>query len=168
MIDDDWGDILVQDLANPDQPFLKSDGFYISKTSLCDEAATSDAVPGKYVDSSAVPYIVMPQLWLDRFGMQLGDLCLLWHSRLKTRVVAIVADTCPVDEPLGEISIAAAQAMGGKNVSPRDGAKFPRSGAICCVMFMNSRPQLQWPLDDAFVQSFEAELVTRMGDLVVR
>lgn len=167
VIDDDWRDILVQDLADTDQPFLKRDGFYISKTSLCNDAATSDAVPGKYVDASTVSYLVMPQLWLDRFGMQLGDLCLLWHSRLKKRVVAIIADTCPVDEPIGEMSIAAASALGGKNVSPRDGVEFPGSGVICCVMFMKSRPQLEWPLTDAFVQSFKENLTARIGKLEI-
>ena len=168
IIDDDWRDILVQDLADPTQPFVKSDGFYISRTSLCDDTATTEAKPGKYVDASTVSYIVMPQLWLDRFGMQLGDLCLLWHSRIKTKVVAIVADTCPVDEPLGEMSIAAARAIGGKNVSPRDGVKFPGAGAICCVMFMRSRPQLEWPITDAFVQSFRDQLVTSVKNMNVR
>lgn len=164
-IDDDWRDILVQDLANPEKPFLKKDGFYISKTSLCDENATSDAKPGKYVDASSVPYIVMPQLWLDRLGMQLGDLCLLWHSRIKTRVVTIVADTCPVDEPLGEISIAAAKALGGKNVSARNGADFPRSGALCCVMLQDSRPDIKWPITGEFVQSLMPRIVERMETL---
>lgn len=167
IIADNWRDILVQDLADPNQPFLKNDGFYISKTSLCDEAATSDAAPGKYVDASIVSYIVMPKLWLARFGMQLGDLCLLWHSRIKTIVVAIVADTCPVDEPLGEMSIAAARALGGMNVSPRDGVQFPRSGGVCCVMFMRSRPQLEWPLTETFVQSFRDGLVARIEKLGV-
>ena len=166
-IDDNWRDILVQDLANPEEPFLKEDGYYISKTSLCDPNATSDASPGKYVDAADVSYIVMPQLWLERLGMQLGDLCLLWHSRIRTKVVAIVADTCPIDEPLGEMSIAAAQALGGKNVSARDGVDFP-AGEICCVMFMSSRPEIVWPITGVFVQSFKDELVRRMGALAVR
>jgi hypothetical protein len=167
-IDDDWRDILVQDLHDPRKPFLKKDGYYISKTSLYNNSARSDASPGKYINAAEVSYIVMPRLWLDRLGMQLGDLCLLWHTRIKTIVVAIVADICPVDEPLGEMSIAAAQALGGRNVSPRDGVEFPGSGAINCVMFMGSRPDLKWPITDDFVRSFRDQLVRRIGDLTVR
>jgi hypothetical protein len=167
-IDDDWRDVLVPDLRNQNEPFLKEDGYYISKTSLCDESAKSDAAPGKYVDAVQVSYIVMPQLWLGRLGLQLGDLCLLWHSRINRKVVAVVADTCPVDEPLGEMSIATAKSLGGRNVSARDGVDFPGTGAICCVMFMGSRPDIAWPITDAFVQSFKKELGERMGALIVR
>jgi hypothetical protein len=167
-IDDDWRDVLVPDLANPATPFLKADGHYISKTSLFDGDATSDATPGKYVDASLVSYIVMPQLWIDRLGMQLGDLCLLWRSNKMKAVVAIVADTCPVDEPLGEISIAAARALGSTNLSPRDGPEFARGGTIRCVMFAGTRPHLEWPIADAFVQSFKDELLNRLQGLGFR
>jgi hypothetical protein len=167
-IDDDWRDVLVQDLLNDEEPFLKKDGYYISKTSLCDENAKSDASPEKFVDAAQVSYIVMPQLWLDRLGMRLGDLCLLWRSGAKTKVVAIVADSCPVDEPLGEISIAAAKSLGGRNASARDGVDFPDTDRLCCVMFMRSRPNIVWPITDAFVQSFKEELIERMGALIVQ
>ena len=167
IIDDDWRNVLVQDLSNGEEPFLKKDGYYISKTSLFNESATSDASEGKYVDAARVSYIVMPQLWLDRFGMQLGDLCLLWRSHARKKVVAIVADTCPVDEPLGEISIAAATALGGRNVSPRDGVDFQGTEAISCVMFMGSRPNIKWPITNAFVQSFRDNLIEKLGTLVV-
>lgn len=168
IIDDDWRNVLVQDLADGEKPFLKDDGYYISKTSLSDDNATSDATPGKYVDAAHVPYIVMPQLWLDRLGMQLGDLCLLWRAHGRRKVVAIVADTCPVDEPLGEMSIAAAEALGGTKVSPRDGVVFRGTEPISCVMFMGSRPDIKWPITNAFVQSFKNKLIKEMGKLEVR
>lgn len=157
-IPDDWHDILVPDPAEPTRPFLKADGFYISKTSLCDESIKSDLTHGKFVDASRVSYIVMPQFWLDHLGVRLGDLCLLWHARIQARAVAIIADICPVEEKLGEISIAAAVCLGGKNVSPRTGVDFPRNGSIHCYIFKNSRPSLRWPLTNAFVQSFRERL----------
>jgi hypothetical protein len=157
-IPDDWHDILVPDPADPERPFLKDDGFYVSKTSLCDDSLESDLAAGKFVDANRVSYMVMPQFWIDHLGVRLGDLCLLWHARLKMKTVAIVADTCPVDEPLGEISIAAAACMGGGNVSPLTGVDFPGNGHIHCYLFKNSRPKLIWPLTNEFVQSFRNEL----------
>ncbi|MEO6218304.1 MAG: hypothetical protein ABIO86_19910 [Sphingomonas sp.] len=157
-IPDDWRNILVPDRINREKPFITDDGFYISKTSLYDHSIRNDRATGKFVDANVVSYIVMPQFWIDHLGIQLGDLCLLWHARLKRKTVAIVADTCPVDERLGEISIAAAKYLGGKNVSPRTGVDLPANGTVHCYIFKNSRPTLIWPLTNAFVQSFRTEL----------
>jgi len=164
-IPDKWQDVLVPDPVNPKKPYLNGE-FYVSKTSLRDRTIKSDLAPGKFVDANSVAYIVMPRLWIDHLGVQLGDLCLLWHSRIKTKVVAIVADTCPVDEPLGEMSIAAAKALGGKNVSPRKGVDFPSNGKIHCYVFRRSRPKLVWPLTNAFVQSFRGKLEQRLGETI--
>ena len=49
------------------------------------------------------------------------------------------ADICPIDEPLGEISLAAAVCLGGKSVSPRTGVDFPGNGDIHCCILKNSR-----------------------------
>ena len=161
-IPDDWRDVLVGDPDNSDFPFVKDDGFYLSKTSLCDDSIETDVSAEKYVDANRVSYMVMPQFWLDHLGVQLGDLCLLWHARIKVRVVAIIADACPVEEPLGEISIAAAACLGGKNVSPRTGVDFPGNGTIHCYIFKKSRPELIWPLTNEFVQSFQKDLEARL------
>lgn len=160
---DDWHEILVPDPDDPNHPYKKQDGFYISKTSLCDESLESELAPGKFVDANRVSYAVMPQFWIDHLGMGLGDLCLLWHARLKQRTVAIVADICPDDEPLGEISIAAAACLGGKNVSPLTGVDFPGNGEVHCYLFKQSRPKLAWPLTNEFVQSFRQRLEARIG-----
>ncbi|MGY2733886.1 hypothetical protein [Sphingomonas sp. UYP23] len=159
-IPDDWRDILVAD--GKDRPFVTEDGYHISKTSLQDEAV-DDRSPGKFVDASRVSYIVMPSFWIERLGVELGDLCLLWHSRLKIRTVAIVADTCPVEEPLGEMSIAAARNIGGRNVSPITGVELPGNGTVHCYIFKKSRPAFVWPITDQFVQSFRSDLEARLG-----
>jgi hypothetical protein len=152
----------VPDPDDKTRPFLKDDGFFVSKTSLYDESLENDLASGKYLDANRVPYIVMPTFWIDHLGVRLGDLCLLWHARLKIRIVAIVGDLCPVPEPLGEISIAAAVGLGGKNVSPRTGVDFPANGHIHCTIFKNSRPELSWPLTNDFVQSFRNKLLARV------
>lgn len=159
-IPDDWRDILVADEG--DRPVVNGDGFFISKTSLHDETV-DDLVPGKFVDASRVSYIVMPKFWIDHLNVRLGDLCLLWHARLKIRAVAIVADTCPVDEPLGEMSIAAARKIGGRNVSPLTGVELPNNGTVHCYIFKDSRPELVWPITDEFVQSYRGALEERLA-----
>jgi hypothetical protein len=158
-IPDDWHDILVAD--EHDRPLVKDDGFFISKTSL-QNPLVDDHKPGKFVDASRVSYIVMPRFWIDHLGVRLGDLCLLWHARLKIRTVAIIADTCPVDEPLGEMSIAAARNIGGENVSPLTGLDLPPDGTVHCYIFKDSKPELVWPMTDAFVQSFQEALEARL------
>jgi hypothetical protein len=149
---EDWKTILVPDPDNPAVPYCKPDGFFISRTSLCDETK-SDLEPGKYLDATAVPYIVMPSFWLEQLGLQLGDLCLLNHTGIGNTVVAIIGDACPVTEPLGEVSVRCAVALGGKNVSPITGVDFPPGGKVQCVMLKGSRPDPIWPADDARLQA---------------
>jgi hypothetical protein len=160
---EDWKTILVPDAKDPSVPYCKPDGYYISRTSLCDETK-SDFEPGKYLDATAVSYIVMPRFWLDNLGLRLGDLCLLSHAGIGRGVVAIVGDVCPVSEPIGEISVRTAVNLGGKAVSPRTGVEFPPGGKLRCVMLKASRPDPIWPADDARLQALlPALLRDRLG-----
>ncbi len=72
-------------------------------------------------------------------------------------------DVCPIDEPLGEMSIAAAVCLGGCNVSPRTGVDLPANGSIHCYIFKNTCPDLRWPLTNDFVQSFRGNLEALLG-----
>lgn len=160
---EDWKTILVPDPNDRAVPYCKPDGFFISRTSLCDETK-SDFEPGKYLDATAVSYIVMPRFWLEQLGLQMGDLCLLRHTGIGRTVVAIVGDVCPVTEPLGEISIRSAATLGGKNVSPRTGVDFPSGGKLQCIMLKGSRPDRIWPADDGRLQALlPALLRDRLG-----
>jgi hypothetical protein len=160
---EDWKTILVPDPANPQVPFRKPDGFFISRTSLCDETRT-DFEPGKFLDATAVSYIVMPSFWLDQLGLKLGDLCLLNHTGIGRVVVAIVGDVCPVTEPLGEISVRTAVNLGGQGVSPRTGVTFTPTGKIQCVMLKGSQPDALWPAADARLQALLPNLLRdRLG-----
>jgi hypothetical protein len=158
---ENWRDILVPDPKNPGVPYLKPDGFYISMTTLCDESKP-DIAPGKFIDASAVSYIVMPQFFVDHLGMKLGDLCVLVHDKIKKPVVAIVGDYCPFTEELGEMSIKTALNLGAGEASPREGTTFPR-GMISCRLFKNSAPKAIWPLTDENLQAMLPELAKKHG-----
>lgn len=158
---EDWKDILVPDPQHPVTPYLKPDGFYISKTSLCDDSKEADIEPGKFLDAATLPYVVMPQFWVEHLGMRLGDLCILNHTTLNKPVVAIVGDLCPFTERLGEMSIAAAVLLGGQNVSPRTGVDFPVKSTLRFVLFKDSRPDPLWPLTGERLQAMLPDLITQ-------
>ena len=157
---ENWKDILVPDTQHPEVPYLKPDGFFISKTSLCDESKT-DVEPGKFLDAATLPYVVMPQFWVEHLGMQLGDLCILNHATFNKPVVAIVGDLCPFTERLGEMSIGAAVLLGGQNVSPRTGVDFPAKSLLQCVFLKGSRPDPLWPLTGERLQAMLPDLIAR-------
>lgn len=158
---EDWQDILVPDPNDPTVPFLKPDGFYISKTTLADENK-ADIDEGKFLDATALPYIVMPQFWIDHMGMALGDLCVLIHSKVARPVVAIVGDFCPFIEDLGEMSVRTALAIGAHKASPRDGPLFPR-GSILMRMLKGSLMENPWPLSEEKLQGMLPQLGTSYG-----
>lgn len=109
-------------------------GYLISTTSLQDfSRANTD--PMRYVDSEAVPYIVLPGGHLGRAS--LGDYALVVNTENGKIVHAIAADAGPKHH-VGEASIAVARALLGEGLSdPRRGGTersiiryivFPGSG----------------------------------------
>lgn len=109
-------------------------GYLISPTSLQDPArATTD--PLRYVDSEAVPYIVLPGGHLGRAS--LGDYALVVNTENGRMVHAIAADSGPKHRA-GEASIAVARELLG------EAASNPRSGGterpiIRYIIFPGSR-----------------------------
>ncbi len=93
-------------------------GFLISTTSLQDRTR-SNTDPLRYVDSEAVPYIVLPGGHLGRAS--LGDYALVVNTDNGKMVHAIAADAGPKHR-VGEASIAVARALLG------EAASNPRSG----------------------------------------
>ena len=81
----------------------------------------------------------------------IGSLVYVFHTGTNKGSWAIIADYCPVSEPVGEMSIAAAEALGGANVSPRDGADFP-DGDFQMVLFRNITP-VSMPFDENVLKS---------------
>ena len=93
-------------------------GFLISTTSLQDPTR-SNTDPQRYVDSEAVPFIVLPGGHLGRAS--LGDYALVVNTENGKMVHAIAADAGPKHH-VGEASIAVARALLG------EAASSPRSG----------------------------------------
>jgi len=127
------GTVPVQDHGHP------FPGFFISTTSLADAGVPEEpADPGRYVDSTQIPYIVLPGPAkhpgpFGATGLRIGDLALVVNGANGKFSFAIYADW---KSALGEGSIALAQALGINASAATGGAKrdilyivFPGSGA---------------------------------------
>lgn len=120
------GEPVVQSAGDP------FPGFYVSTTALQDKRfATSD--PRRYVDSSTVPYVVLPPQVLA-LGARLGDFAAVMNERSGRVAFALVADVGPKDK-LGEGSTALAAALDVRSDPKRGGTAagiryvvFPKSG----------------------------------------
>ena len=75
---------------------------------------------------------------------------------------AIIADIGPFNAPLGEISIALAEALGGHKPNPRTGAGAP-SGTFRYVVFPRSRAKPAWPLTAAEIDGHVQTLLAGIG-----
>lgn len=132
-----WPNILVPDPQNPRQPYVQKSGefpgYFVSMTALQDEdeaKATTD--PNRYVNSSKIPYIVLPGN--HSAGAKLGDFAIVFNGRNGTIAKAIYADVGPSGE-IGEGSIALAEQLGISSNPRRGGVAkdvmyvvFPGSG----------------------------------------
>jgi hypothetical protein len=102
-------------IQGPNDP---APGFYVSSTSLQD--ARQDRIsPSRYVDSSQIPYVVLPPEVSRQLGARLGDFAVVIRSRTRQLAEAIFADIGP-RRKIGEGSIALADALGIPS-SPRRG-----------------------------------------------
>lgn len=144
-----WKGILVADPADPQQPFVQPAdsrfaGFFVSQTTLQD-AGKPETDPARYVDSTAVPYIVFPGAFNRMTGTGLmGDLGYAVNLDSGLHTPFVVADIGPRDAALGEMSIALAEALGGHSPNPRTGAGAPH-GKILYVLFPRSVRAHPWP-----------------------
>ena len=167
-----WPDVLVPDPANPDEAFVQTSGphagFYVTKTALADRAlATAEPTnPAAYVDATTVPYFVFPGSLAQMSGTgRLGDLGWAIHLDSGLQSPFVVADIGPSRNPLGEVSIALAEALGGTNVNPRTAAGAP-AGRVAYVVFRNSSdaaPAARWPLTAAAMEARASALLAAVG-----
>lgn len=94
-------------------------GYYVSATSY-EFPGFSRGDPYRYVDSSSVPYIVLPSHWrAEARGVVLGCRATVTDTRTGHVIEAVVADFGPRAK-LGEASIACAK-ISGVPSSPRNG-----------------------------------------------
>lgn len=108
-------------------------GFYISTTAL-EDTTKRRTDPRRYVDSSTIPYVVLPPDVMKMLKAKMGDFAVVIKSETRGLSHAIVADQGPKGE-IGEGSIALAKALGILS-NPRSGGTsngvlylvFPGSG----------------------------------------
>lgn len=113
ILTDPEGEPYVQQSQDP------APGYYISTTSL-QNRGYSATDPRRYLDSEAVPFVVMPGVLARHCsGIALGCRVEIEDTRSGTLVSAVCGDLGP-DHHLGEASIAVAKKL-GLNPSPKTG-----------------------------------------------
>jgi hypothetical protein len=123
VIQDEHGNPYVQ---GPTDPFP---GYYVSCTALSDRTKNF-ADPTRYVDSSKIPYIVLPRDVARLSGARLGDFAIVFNLRSGKSSYAIFADI----GTLGEGSIALADNLGIWSNARQGG----RRGGILYLVFSGS------------------------------
>jgi hypothetical protein len=139
VVTDRHGHPVVQSARDP------APGFFVSPTSLQNPDRRVED-PRRYVDASAIPYIVLPGLVRDRSGARLGDFATVRRRSNGKVSHAIYADGGPAGK-IGEGSIALAKALGLPS-SPKHGGTDERE--IVYVVFAgsgNGRPRPKAEID---------------------
>ncbi len=115
-----WWALVTDNGESDGEPIIqgKTDprpGYYVSTTSL-EDTSKIRTDPRRYVDSSSIPYIVLPgrQTTWDT-GVKLGDFVAVYNGSNGKLSLGIFADTGP-REKLGEGSVALARALGHEPV----------------------------------------------------
>lgn len=161
-----WRNVLVADPDNPSLPYQQKSGayrgYFISKTSLQDRSVPETDVR-RYVDAAKVPYLVFPgEFHLLKGTGDYDDLVMARRLGNGEMTGAIIADGGPRDAPLGEVSIALATRLGGKQVSPRTGSGAPK-GPFLYVVFPKSKARPSWPVSAEDLQARTQESVAASG-----
>lgn len=163
-----WPSVLVPDPANPSraytQPSGEFAGYFVSKTSLHDESKlTID--PKRYVDARNIPYLVFPGSFYRMKGTGLlGDLGYAVNLATGEQTPFVVTDIGPAHAKLGEVSIALAAGLGGKNPNPRTGEGTPK-GTILYIVFPYSSRSHAWPLSMSEIERHVNHLLERSDGL---
>jgi hypothetical protein len=161
-----WRNVLVIDPYNAGRPYRQKSGnyagYFLAKTSLQDQSLPITD-PQRYVNAAKVPYIVFPRTFYFLKGTGVyGDFAMARRLPTGDVTAAILADGGPADDPLGEVSIALAERLGGKNVNPRDGSGTPK-GRFLYVVFPNSKAQPSWPISPEDLQARAEKCLAAIG-----
>jgi hypothetical protein len=133
------------------QKAKQPDGYYVSATSLGDPKK-KDTDQSKYVDATAIPYVVVSGSTKLKGKWHVGDFSVAYNTQNDTIAYAIVADSGPADS-VGEGSIRLAEVLdtypAGAKHDARHGGVDPK--AVIYVIFPNTRKSPAWPLTEAEV-----------------
>jgi hypothetical protein len=141
------GTPVVQGAADP------APGYYVSTTALYDRANPNPRDPRRYVDAAHIPYVVLHPKALHY--AHLGDFATVVNLHNRKISGAIVADESAPQLPVGEGSIALAEAL-GINSSPRHGGQ---DGDVVYLIYPGSGNRRPRTLEEILANSnrlFEA------------
>jgi hypothetical protein len=161
-----WNTVLVPDPADGSRPYIMKSGpyagYYLSMTTLKDRRR-AETDPRRYVDASRIPYVVFPETFLALDGVgRIGDYGVAVNLESGRSSGFVVADIGPGRHPLGEISIALATRLGGKDVSARTGPSRPM-GEILYIVFPGSLTRYPWPRDLHSIESITQKMLEEAG-----
>jgi hypothetical protein len=163
-----WDSVLVADPEDPDRAYVQRSGpyagYFVSKTSLVDRDK-SELDPARYVDATVIPYLVFPGRFFSVSGTGLlGDLGFAINLGSREETAFVVADIGPSGAELGEISIALAERLGGRDVNPRTGAGAPGDRILYAVFPYSARTH-RWPMTVDDLERHARELLGQVGGL---
>ena len=120
-----WWALATNNDKTDGRPVLqgKSDpapGYYVSMTALYDSKNPNPRDPHRYIDAMKIPYVVLTPRALHH--ARLGDFATVVNLQNGKVTAAIVADESAPELPVGEASIALAEAL-GVDSDPRFGGK---------------------------------------------
>jgi hypothetical protein len=162
-----WPSVLVPDPAHPERPYVQPPlsefaGFFVSQTTL-EDPSHEETDPARYVDSRTIPYVVFPATFHGRTGTgTMGDLGYAFDPGSGRASPFVVADVGPAGAPLGEISIALGEAIGGTTPNAITGEGSPH-GRIIYVVFPQSGEKYKWPLTLQQLRSAAEALLLQAG-----
>jgi hypothetical protein len=123
-------------IQGPNDPYP---GYYVSTTALADRTKPFND-PGRYVDATKIPFLVLPGNLARELAARPGDFAVVFNLQNGKSSPAIFADVGPVDH-IGEGSVALAENLGIRSDARNGGTRgrilylvFPGSG--------NGRPRL--------------------------
>jgi hypothetical protein len=132
-----WWALVTENEKASGQPVVQLDsdpapGFYVSATALYNPDNPNPRDPHRYVDAATIPYVVLHPKALNY--ARLGDFATVVNLQNGRSSGAIVADESAPNLPVGEGSIALAQAL-GIDSNPRTGGK---DGNVAYLIYQDS------------------------------
>lgn len=156
----DWFAIITDNGSPSGNPIVQgpsdpAPGYYVSPTALQDPS--KDRIdPRRYVDSSTVPYVVIPGRFSAESGVKLGDLAAVYFAQNEKLAFAVVADLGP-SKKIGEGSIALAAALGLDSDPKTPGV----DSGVTYVVFPKSGER--WPMSVEQIHDQGAKLFEKWG-----
>src|ERR1700722_269174 len=138
-----WWALVTENEKPSGRPVVQLDsdpapGFYVSTTALYNRDNRNPRDPHRYVDAATIPYVVLHPVALNH--AKLGDFATVVNLQNGRVSAAIVADVSASNLPVGEGSIALAQAL-GIDAGPRTGGKDGDVVYLVYAQSGNSRPR---------------------------